>query len=64
MRGEQKESSDLDILVEFTKPISLFKFIRLEEYLSKLTGKKVDLVSIKALKKHIGKRIIKEKVKV
>jgi len=62
VRGEAKEDSDVDILVEFEKPIGFFKFLELEEYLTNLIGRKVDLVSKKALKPHIGKYILKEVV--
>ena len=58
--GDQGEESDLDILVEFSKPIGLFRFIELEEYLSKTLGVKVDLVSKKALKPRIGRNILQE----
>ena len=61
-RKEQKNGSDVDILVEFNKPIGLFKFLELEEYLASIIGEKVDLVSKKALKPRIGKRILKEAV--
>ena len=64
VRGEAKEDSDIDILVEFEKPIGLFKFLELEEYLSNLIGREVDLVSKKALKPHIGKHILEEVIKV
>ena len=60
VRGEDKETSDVDILVEFEEPIGFFKFLELEEYLSDLIGRKVDLVSKKALKPRIGKHILKE----
>ncbi|NKQ38210.1 MAG: nucleotidyltransferase family protein [Methanosarcinales archaeon] len=60
LRGEAKKKSDIDILVEFEKPIGFFKFLILEEYLSGLIGIKVDLVSKKALKPHIGKYILEE----
>ncbi|HDI23863.1 MAG TPA: nucleotidyltransferase, partial [Thermoplasmatales archaeon] len=53
-----------DILVEFEKPLGFFKFLELEECLSKLIGRKVDLVSKKALKPHIGKHILEEVVTV
>ena len=33
-RGEQKEGSDIDILVEFSQPVGFFTFLELEEYLS------------------------------
>lgn len=64
VRGEAKENSDVDILVEFERPIGFFKFLELEEYLSNLIGRKVDLVSKKALKPHIGKYILEEVVTV
>jgi len=60
VRGEQKRGSDVDVLVEFEEPIGLFEFMDLEDYLSKLLGIKVDLVSKKALKPHIGERILQE----
>ncbi len=60
IRGEQKRTSDLDILVEFQKPIGFFIFLDLEEYLSKILKVKIDLVSKKALKPHIGQHILKE----
>jgi len=60
VRGEQAGKSDLDILVDFTAPISLFEFIDLEEELSELLRVKVDLVSRNALKPYIGKRILNE----
>jgi predicted nucleotidyltransferase len=47
VRGEQKGSSDVDVLVEFDDPIGLFEFMKLENYLSDLLGVKVDLVSKK-----------------
>ena len=64
VRGEMKKDSDVDILVEFERPIGLFKFLELEEYLGNLIGRKVDLVSKKALKPHIGRYILKEVIYV
>jgi uncharacterized protein len=60
IRDEQNQNSDVDILVDFEKPISLIKFIKLENDLSKILGIKVDLVMKKALKPVIGKRILEE----
>lgn len=62
VRGEQRKRSDVDLLVEFEEPPSLFEFLDLEEYLSKLLDLKVDLVSKDALKPIIGERILKEVV--
>jgi uncharacterized protein len=64
VRGEQKQQSDVDVLVEFEEPIGLFEFMDLEMYLTSLVGVKVDLVSKKALKPHIGKRILEEVIMV
>ncbi len=58
----QKNTSDIDILVEFIEPVGFFEFLGLEEYLEELLGTKVDLVSKKALKPHIGKHILNETV--
>jgi predicted nucleotidyltransferase len=60
VKGENTEESDADILVEFSEPIGLFAFMGMEEYLQELLGVKVDLVSKKALKPHIGKKILDE----
>ena len=64
IRQEQKKDSDLDILVEFSKPVGFFKFLDLEEYLEKLVGVKIDLVSKKALKPLIGKKILEEMIRI
>jgi len=62
LRGEAKEGSDLDILVEFepNAGLSLLDFVELENYLSELLGVKVDLVDKSALKPRIGKQILRE----
>ena len=62
IKGNQKEASDVDILVEFEKAIDLFAFVQLKNHLSVLLGANVDLVIKKALKPKIGKRILSETV--
>ena len=64
IRGEQKKSSDLDVLVEFSKTIDLFKYIELENYLSEKLGVKVDLVMKDTLKPRIKDRILNEAIPV
>lgn len=64
VRGDQKETSDLDVLVEFNDRIGFFKFLELEEYLQELLQVNVDLVSKKALKPRIGQYILKEVVMI
>ena len=63
-RDEQRDRSDVDILVEFSKPIGFFKFMELEEYLNKKLGVKVDLVTPDALKPMIKPQIMREIVYV
>jgi len=64
VRGEQKKSSDIDVLVEFEEPVGIFRFLDLEDYLANLLGIKVDLVSKSSLKPRIGVQILKEAVYV
>ncbi|MEM2109996.1 MAG: nucleotidyltransferase family protein [Candidatus Odinarchaeota archaeon] len=64
VRGEESEESDLDILVEFKEPISLFEFMELEEYLEEILKIKVDVVSKKGLNPYIGEQILNEVVYV
>ncbi|WP_457548464.1 nucleotidyltransferase family protein [Archaeoglobus sp.] len=62
VRGEQKESSDIDILVEFEETPTLLEFVELENYLTELLGVKVDLVMKRALKPKIKETVLKEVV--
>lgn len=64
VRGEATPESDIDVLVEFARPVGFFKYLELEEYLTERLGQKVDLVSVKALKPLIGARILQEVMNV
>jgi len=48
-RDEGGEDSDVDLLVEFNRPIGLFEFVRLQRQLGELVGHRVDLVTPAAL---------------
>ena len=61
-RGDAGQDSDLDVLVEFSRPVPLSSFLALEERLALLTGLRVDLVPGAALKPIIGIRIRTEAV--
>jgi predicted nucleotidyltransferase len=58
-RNEQTEKSDIDILVDFRKPIG-WDFFDLQEYLERELNTKVDLVSTKALKEQLRDIILKQ----
>ncbi len=60
-RREESERSDVDILVEFSAPIG-WEFIDLKEFLEEILGKKVDLVTVNALKPQLKDNILKEVV--
>lgn len=62
-RDEENEHSDIDILYEMQRKISLFDLMDLEESLKHQLNKKVDLVSRKFLNRHI-KPFIERDIKV
>ena len=59
-REEQTETSDLDLLIEFTKPISYFTLFKLEDYISDKLGIKVEIVTPDGLKELIKPIIMRE----
>jgi len=59
-RGENTESSDLDLLVDFYARINLYDFIGLEQELSTAPGIKVDMVTEKSLDPLIRDQLEKE----
>ena len=61
-RGDYSRQSDVDMLVEFVRPVDLFAFVRLENFLSACLHKKVDLVTKRALKSLIKKEILKDTI--
>ena len=60
VRGDQVQDSDIDILVEIERPMGFITFIKLENYLSQILDSKVEIVTKKALKPYIGRRILQE----
>jgi hypothetical protein len=63
-RGEASGGSDIDLLVEFDRPVGLFEFIRLKYALEELTGFRVDLVTPDALRPALREAILSEAVYV
>ena len=64
VRDEQKEGSDIDILVEFFKSVSLLHIVSLENYLSDIIGIKVDVIPKKNVRKELKEAILKEAIPV
>ena len=62
-RGEARDESDVDILVDFSAPVTLFEFLRLQRHLESVLGRRVDLVTRDALKPQLRDRILGEAVR-
>ena len=62
-RGEAGPNSDVDLLVEFDKPIGLFHFVRVQQRLEAILGCRVDLVMRDAVKRQLRDRILAEAVR-
>ncbi len=63
-RGDAIASSDIDVLVEFNRPVGLFEFIRLKYFLEELTSCRVDLVTRDAIRPAMREAILNEAVYV
>jgi predicted nucleotidyltransferase len=59
-RQEEHKDSDIDILVTFEEPISLFTLVRIHRELSELLNRKVDIVSEKYLHPRMREAIRKD----
>lgn len=59
-RGEDTESSDVDLLVKFGTPIGLWDFIALEDKFVEVLGRKVDLATEQSLHPRIRQNVLKD----
>lgn len=64
VRGEEKEDSDIDMLVEVPKGTGLFAFVGLQRKLAETLGKKVDLVTYKSIHPLLRNRILSEQISI
>lgn len=63
-RGEQKKTSDIDILVIFTPKASLFDYVGLGDFLEARLNMKVDIVSQGGIRPEFKENILKEVIMV
>ena len=63
-RNEATQTSDVDLLVEFNRPVGYFGLFALQDYLEKLLGCSVDLGTPESLKPYIKGRIMGELIRV
>jgi predicted nucleotidyltransferase len=64
VRNETTSQSDVDILVEFNKPMSLLEFIGVKLELEEQLGSRVDLVEYKAIKPSLKDYIMHEHIRI
>jgi len=63
-RDEATTASDVDLLVEFNRPVGYFGLFALQDYLEKLLGCPVDLGTPDSLKPNIRERVMGELIRV
>jgi len=63
-RNEEIETSDIDIIIEATKDMSLLTFSRLKLELENVLKKKVDLIDRSAVKPRLKNYLLKDEVKL
>jgi hypothetical protein len=63
-RGEEQEGSDVDFLVDFLPGTTLLDQVGLIQELSKKLDCKVDVVSARALNKHLRQRVLDEAIQL
>ena len=63
-RNEATSTSDVDLLVEFNRPVGYFGLFALQDYLEKLLGCPVDLGTPDSLKPYIRERVEGELIRV
>lgn len=56
------DDSDVDILIEFDRPIGAFELLDLQEDLERMLGRPVDLVTPAAVKERMRSRIEREAI--
>lgn len=62
VRGEQRETSDIDVLVDFEAGADLFDLVGLGLFLEEKLGQKVDVVPKRALREEIKGAVLNEVV--
>ena len=64
VRGEQREDSDIDILVDLPKGLRLFDIAEIQYKLEDALGKKVDLIQYDTIKPRLKQYILSEQVSI
>ncbi|MBF2090868.1 MAG: nucleotidyltransferase family protein [Synechococcales cyanobacterium K44_A2020_017] len=62
-QDEATANSDVDFLVEFTRPVGLFTLLGLKGYLEELLGCSVDVGTPSSLRPHLRETVLKEAIR-
>ncbi|BAS54123.1 MULTISPECIES: nucleotidyltransferase family protein [Leptolyngbya] len=62
-RDEGRTDSDVDLLVEFDRPVGLFTFVRLKRYLEEILECPVDLGTPDSLKPYLREPVFREAIR-
>lgn len=60
LHGDTKPESDVDLLIEFHKPISILKLVHMERDLAEALGRIVDLCTPMSLSKYFRSDVLHE----
>lgn len=63
-RGDDRPDSDVDVLVEFDRPVTLFDLAALQSHLSQLLGRHVDVGTPGGLRERVRAEVLRESVRV
>lgn len=64
VRGQMKKRSDIDILVDLPRNLSLVDVVGIQQEIEKVVGRKVDLVEYAAIKPLLKKYILSEEIRI
>jgi predicted nucleotidyltransferase len=61
-RGDAREDSDIDLLVDAPRGTSSFDFVRFAQLIEKVVGRKVDLISYGGLRSDVDSNVLREAI--
>lgn len=62
-RGDDAPDSDIDVLVDLERGVTLFGLVRLKAWLETLLGRRVDVVPRDGLRKELRQQVFAEEIR-
>jgi hypothetical protein len=63
-RNQATPTSDIDFLIEFSKPVGLFQLLDVQYFLEDLLKRSIDLGTVDSLKEHLRKPVLEDAIRV